>query len=1048
MKLKLFVDRPIFASCISVLLVILGLICIKILAVEQYPNIAPPTVSVNATYNGASAETVMRSVIVPLEEEINGVEGMSYMTSSATNSGTATITVYFKQGTDPDMAAVNVQNRVSKAQSSLPAEVTKYGVSTEKSQNGNLKVISIYSKNKDYDSLFLSNYLKINIVPQIMRITGVGKVTVLGNDYAMRLWLNPAKLNQFNLVPSDITSVLATQNIEAATGTLGSNSDNTFLYTLKYRGRYESIEDFENMVIKSLSNGNILRLKDVAKIELGSFSYSYTNNVNGYPAATMMITQTAGSNASEIIEQIDELENQVREQLPKGIYLDDLLNVNDFLSASIHEVIKTLVEALVLVTIVVYFFLQSLRSVIIPTISILVSLIATFAFIYVAGFSINLLTLFAMVLVIGTVVDDAIVVVEAVQARFEEGEKSSYKATMSAIDTISTAIMTTSLVFMSVFIPVAFTGGTSGIFYTQFGVTMAVAVGISAINALTLCPALCALLMRPANYELPENQKGFTYRYHVMFEAGFSAVINKYKKFLLILFKKKYLTGALLIISVALMVFLMKTTKTGLVPDEDQGVMFVAVTASPGYTLNQTNKVMSQVEEKLKDIPQIYLYTSIAGYNMLSGSQSSSSGTIIIKLKNWEERPNPEDSINAITQKIMESTQDIKSASIFAFAPPMVSGYGNTNGLSLSVQNRQGDDINKLYQVTSSFIAKLNERPEISYAMTSFDPRYPQYKVTVDAAKCLRMNVSPTDVLSVVSGYIGSSYSSNINLYSKLYKVMVQASPEFTKDLSSFSNMFVKSSNGDMLPVRQFLILDKVYGPEELKRFNLFNSIAVNAAPAPGYSSGEAIAAVEATAKEVLPMGFGYEYDGMTREEASTGSSTIVVYTMCLIFVFLILSSLYESVLIPFAVLLSVPSAITGAFIFANLMGIENNIYMQTGIIMLMGLIAKTAILLTEFASEKRREGMSIAQASLTAAKERFRPILMTSICMIVGLMPLVLAHGVGANGNRSLGVGVVGGMLVGIICLLITTPVFFIVIQYIQEKLVAKFKLGSYRNQ
>ncbi len=1044
MNIKLFIDRPILSCCISVLLVLLGIIGIYALPVEQYPDIAPPTVSVSATYSGASASTVQRSVIVPLEEAINGVENMLYMTSTASNSGSASIKVYFKQGTDADMAAVNVQNRVSKVQAKLPSTVTKTGVTTQKSQSGQLKILSLYSDSKNYDETFCANYFKINIAPQFQRVTGVGDVTVLGNDYAMRIWLDPQKMSQYKLVPSDISTVLSQQNLEAATGTLGEDSDNTFLYSLKYRGRYETVDEFGALVIKSLPDGNILRLKDIANIELGSQSYSYTNGVEGHPGTTAMITQTAGSNANEILNDINELEEQIKAELPEGLHIVDLYSVQDFLDASIREVLKTLIEAIMLVVLVVYVFLQSVRSTIIPTISILVSLIATFAFIYVAGFSINLLTLFALILVIGTVVDDAIVVVEAVQAKFEEGYKSSYKATVDAMGGIASAIFTTSLVFMSVFVPVCFIGGTSGTFYTQFGVTMAVAVGISAVNALTLGPALCSVFMRPANYDDPKNQRGFTYRFHVAFDTAFKALTFKYRQVLMVLFRRKWITLLILVCSAAALVFMMKTTKTGLIPDEDTGVVFAAVTTSPGYTLNQTQKTMDEVEKLIADIPQIDTYTKITGFNLMGGGASASGGTFIIRLKNWDDRPGTENSNTAVISEIFRRTAGIKTASVYAFAPPMITGYGASNGLSLSVQDKQGGTVDDLYDVTSKFIAALNQRPEIQLAMTTFDPRFPQFKVEVDAARCIRLGVSPSDVLDVMSAFIGGSYASDIDLYSKQYRVIMQSITDQRRDEGALTNMFVRNSAGEMIPLEQFVTLTRIYGSESIGRFNMFTSIDVSASVADGYSSGEAIKAVAAVANESLPTGYGYEYSGLSRDEASQGNSAVMVYGICLVFIFIILASLYESLLIPFAVMLSIPTALLGAFIGAKILGVENNIYMQTGLIMLIGLISKTAILVTEQASTFRRSGMSISQAAMAAARVRLRPILMTSVTMVVGLMPLVAATGVGANGNRSLGVGVVFGMLIGIIGLLMITPVLFIVLQSIQERFSLKQKLEN----
>ncbi|SFK08998.1 efflux RND transporter permease subunit [Succinivibrio dextrinosolvens] len=1039
MSAKFFIDRPVLATCISFLMVLLGFVSITVLPIEQYPDIAPPTVSVTANYTGANADTVQKTVIIPLEEAINGVEDMLYMTSTATNSGSATIQVYFKQGVDADMAAVNVQNRVAKAQSSLPADVISNGVTTEKQQAGQLKIICIYSTDKAYDETFLSNYLNINVVPEIKRISGVGGVTVLGNNYAMRIWLDSQKMVEYKVVPSDISKVLSEQNIEAATGTLGSDSDNTFLYALKYRGRYETPEQFGNLVIKSLPNGNVLRLKDVASIELGAESYSYSNKVKGFAGSTFMVMQAAGSNANDIILKLNELEDKIRKDLPRGVYLVDLFSAKDFLDASIDEVIETLVEAIFLVIIVVYIFLQSIRSTVIPLISIIVSLIATFAFIYVAGFSINLLTLFALILVIGTVVDDAIVVVEAVQAKFEGGCSDPYDATVDAMKGISSAIVTTSLVFMSVFVPVCFMGGTSGTFYTQFGVTMAVAVGISAVNALTLSPALCALFMKATDYDNPENQKGFSYRFHVAFDTAFEKLTEKYLVLLKVIIGKKIIAGIILVVSLGMMTLLMFNTKTGLIPDEDTGTVFVAVVTSPGYTLNQTKKSMDEVQQRIQELPQIDLLTNISGYNLIGGAQSSSGGTFIIKLKNWEERPGIENSKDAVIYEIMKRTSDITSAMVFAFSPPMIPGYGTSNGLTLSIQDRTGGNIANLSKVTSQFNAAMEKEPSVMSAITTFDPRFPQFKLEVDAPKCIRMGVSPSDVLNTIALYIGGGYSSDVNLYSKKYKVMIQARTDNRLDEGAFSSIFVRNNKGEMLPIVQFMSLERVYGPELLNRFNLFSSISVNVSLNEGYSTGEGIKAVEKVAKEVLPQGYSFEYSGMTRDEASSGSTTIIIYSMCLIFIFLILSSLYESLLIPFAVMLSIPSALLGSFIFAQIMGVENNIYMQTGLIMLIGLIAKTAILLTEFASEEHKKGKSIVESAIHAAKVRLRPILMTSICMVVGLLPLVVAHGVGANGNRSLGVTVVGGMLVGILALVLITPVFFIIVQTIQEKFSKK---------
>lgn len=899
-----------------------------------------------------------------------------------------------------------------------------------------LKILALYSPDDSYDQTFINNYFKINVEPRLSRITGVGNVNVMGGDYAMRIWLNPQIMAQYSLVPDDVISALGDQNVEAATGTLGEDSENTYQYTLKYRGRYETSEEFGNIVIKSLANGEVLRLKDIAKVELGAQSYAYNSEINGHPGATCMISQTAGSNANEIIQEIDKLTEEIAKELPKGLVLTDLMSTKDFLEASIHEVVKTLVEAIILVILVVYVFLQSVRSTIIPAVSIIVSLVGTFAFLYVAGFSLNLLTLFALVLVIGTVVDDAIVVVEAVQAKFDEGVRSPYKATTGAMDGIAAAIVTTSLVFMAVFIPSSFMGGTSGTFYMQFGLTMAVAVGISAINALTLSPALCALIMTP-HIDASTGQKlSFSSRFHQAFEASFNRLILRYKGGVKWFFRRKWIVGTALVASIALLVVLMKTTKTGLVPDEDMGCIFMNVTTPPGSSLSQTVKAMSEVEKCIKDIPQIDRYSNVSGYSMMGG-QAPSGGMLIIRLKPWEERTGSEDDINAVINEIYRRTANIKSAKLFVFAQPTIMGYGMGSGFELYVQDRAGGDINTLQKYTTNFIAALNQRPEIQMAYTSFDTKFPQYTVEVDAARCQRAGVTTTDVLSALSGFIGGNYSSNFNRFSKLYRVMVQADKTYRLDKDALNNMFIRTSSGEMAPISQFITLTKVYGTETLSRFNLYSSIQVNGLPADGYSTGEAIAAIEEVAKETLPVGYGYEFGGITREEAGSSNNTIIIFGICIIFVYLILCALYESFFVPLAVMLSVPFGLMGSFLFAKMWGLENNIYMQTGLIMLIGLLAKTAILLTEYASTRRHQGMTIAQAAVSAAGVRLRPILMTALTMIIGLFPLVVASGAGANGNISLGVGTVGGMLIGTLALLFVVPTLFIVFQTLQERLM-----------
>jgi len=1041
MNVKTFIDRPIFAGVISVMILLMGLIGLVQLPVEQFPEIAPPTVSVSASYAGANAETVQRSVLVPLEEAINGVEDMMYMVSSATNNGSANIQIYFRQGTDGDMAMVNVQNRIASAQSLLPGEVTKSGVTVRKRQTSRIKAIAVYSPDGSFDRKFIINYLKINIEPRLSRIAGVGEVDVRGGDYSLRIWLDPGKMAKYGLMPSDISAVLAEQNLEAPTGTLGAESENTFRYVLKYRGRYENVTDYENMVIRAESDGTVLRLKDVASIELGERSYDYVGLVNGHPGTTLMISQTSGSNANEIIKNVDKEVEKIREELPKGLEIVDLMSTKDFLDASIKNVIKTLFEAILLVILVVFVLLQSLRSTIIPTISIIVSLVGTFAFLMVAGFSLNMITLFALVLVIGTVVDDSIVVVEAVQAKFDEGYKSPYKATVDAMGGIATALLATTFVFMAVFIPVSFMGGTTGTFYTQFGLTMAVAVGISLVNSLTLSPALCALIMTP-HEEIKAGEKGsFSSRFHKAFDAGFGTLVSKYKHLVLFMFKHKWLTAVLIAVACGGLYYMMSTTKTGLVPKEDMGSINMDVRTPPGTNIAETEKIMDEIDRRIRTIPQIKVYSRTTGFGMMFG-QGSSTGNFMIRLHDWEDRPEKEDHINAVIEEIHRRTDDISAADIMVYTRGMIPGYGASSGFEVYVQDQKGGKLEDLEKISKEFIAELNKRPEISRAKTSFDSKFPMYLVEVDAAQCKRNGTSPGDVLSVLAGYVGGSYASNMNRFSKLYRVMLQAAPEHRLDTESLQNMFVRTSSGEMSPINQYLRLTRIYGPQAISRFNLFTAISVNGQAAEGYSSGQAIQAVRETAAKVLPAGYGYEFGGMSREEADTGNSVAIIFVICVVFIYLILCALYESIFIPIAIILSVPFGLAGSFLFARWFGLENNIYLQIGLLMLIGLLAKTAILLTEYASQKRAEGMSITMAAMSAAKVRLRPILMTSLTMIFGMLPLMFASGVGANGNISIGVGTVGGMLIGTLALIIIVPVLFIVFQYIEEKVMPKRKL------
>ena len=1077
MNVRTFIDRPILSGVISVLMVLVGIIGLSRLALEQFPEIAPPTVRVMASYTGANAETVQKSVIVPLEEAINGVEGMMYMTSTASNNGTASIGIFFRQGTDPDMAMVNVQNRAATVQGRLPSDVVKSGITVRKRQTSNIKQLSVYSPDSTFDRSFLANYTKINIEPRLSRIPGVGEVNVMGADYSMRIWLDPQKMARYGLTPADINQVLSEQNVEVATGTLGAESQNTFQYVLKYRGRYEDEQGYEQMVVRSQPNGDVLRIGDIARVELGSQNYNIIGETNGRPGVNISINQVAGSNANEIIKQIDREVEEIRKSLPPGITIEDIESKKDFLDASIINVVETLLEALVLVILVVFLFLQSWRATIIPAIAIVVSLIATLAVIYAIGFSLNMLTLFALVLVIGTVVDDAIVVVEAVQAKLESEElrvkseefpsgvptgsgegmavaNSSLftlhsSLTEAAMHDITSALITTTLVFMAVFVPVCFISGVTGTFYTQFGLTMAIAVGISLFNALTLSPALSALLMK----ESGARGHGGTKERDVSeaevishprtpapsyLQRKFNAVLSRYQRAVATFIPHRWIGLALVVLAVGALVWMMRTTKTGLVPNEDMGTVFINVQASPGSSLLQTYHILKEVESRIEDLPQLRIYSLIAG-NSNNFEQSSSNGNFTLKLKKWGERKGKGDDVQSIVDEIYRRTADIANAKIQVNTQNMLPGFGRINGFEMHVQDKHGGTIQDLLTQTNRLIAALNERPEISRAFTNFSLKYPQYRVEVDAALCKRRGVSPSDVLAALSGYVGGSYASNLVRFTKLYRVMVQASPEYRLDTESLNNIFVRNNQGDMSPIGQYIKLTRIYGSETLSRFNLFPSIQVGGTAAEGYSSGQAIEAIRETAAEVLPEGYGYEFGGMTREEASAQNTTALVFVICIIFIYLILCALYESLFIPMAVILSVPFGLAGSFLFAWLWGLENNIYMQTGLIMLIGLLSKTAILLTEYASTRRRQGMGIVEAALDAAAVRLRPILMTSLTMVFGLLPLALATGVGANGNRSLGVGVIGGMLIGTVALLFIVPTLFVIFQSIEERFKKK---------
>lgn len=1034
MKLDNFIKRPVLSTVISIIIVLLGLIGLLTLPISQYPDIAPPTVEVKASYQGANAQTVVNSVIAPLEEEINGVEDMTYMTSTATNTGDATITVYFKPGSDPDMAAVNVQNRVTKAQGFLPSEVTKAGVTTSKKQSSILLAFTVYSENDKYDQEFLFNYLKINVIPQIKRIGGVGDAQLLGAEYSMRIWLKPDVMAQYGLIPSDVIDALNEQNIEAAPGQFGENAkDVTFQYMLKYKGRLVTPEEFGDIVIRANESGEVLRLRTVADVELGSLSYAIDTRSKGHEGITAMIYQSAGSNATQIINDIKALLEAEKRNFPPGVTYDILLDTNDFLFASIHEVIKTLLEAFVLVFLVVFIFLQDFRSTLIPAIAIPVALIGTFFMLKVMGFSINLLTLCALVLAIAIVVDDAIVVVEAVHEKLERGAKSARDASLEAMNEISGALISITLVMMAVFIPVSFMSGITGTFYRQFGLTMAISIAFSAINALTLSPALCALFLKPhVNHE--GEKQGLLKRFFVAFNTAYDVTVKKYTKGVNFFIKNKLLSMGAVVAGVCLLFYLMGTTPTGLVPNEDTGTIFISLDMPPGTSLDKTKENMAKIEKLVENTPAIKTYTSISGYSLLSAAQGSSYGSFICKLHDWEERDETE-SADAINRKLMlEARELVKDGRVITFSMPMISGYSLSDGFEFNLQDKTGGSIESFYAVTQEFLSKLSERPEIAQASTSFNPTYPQYMVEIDAAKCKQAGVSPSDILTTLQGYFGGIYASNFNRFGKLYRVMVQARPELRMDKESLNNIKIRNGK-EMAPITQFINLERVYGPDLIKRFNLFTSILVNGSPAPGYSSGQAIQAIEETAEQFLPTGYAYEYSGMTREEQNQSGGLGMILMICIIFVYLLLSAQYESYILPLVVILSVPFGLAGTFIFARMMGIDNNIYLQIGLIMLIGLLAKNAILITEFAVARRQSGMTIIEAAIDAAAARLRPILMTSLAMIIGLLPMMFAHGVGANGNSALGTGAIGGMLIGMICQIFIVPSLFVIFETIQEK-------------
>ena len=1044
MKLDRFINRPVLSTVISIIIVILGVIGLVTLPIEQYPDIAPPTVSVRASYNGANAQTTLNSVVVPLEEAINGVENMDYMSSSASNTGDASITITFKQGTDPDMAAVNVQNKVSSATGLLPAEVTKIGVTTEKRQNSMLMVFTLYDKSGKYDQRFIENYAKINIIPEIQRVNGVGEAFVMGADYSMRIWLKPELMAQYHLMPADVTTALAQQNIEAAPGKIGERENQTFEYTLRYRGRLQDEHEFENIVIRATSDGQILRLKDIARIELGRLTYAFTNKVNGYTGVTSIAFQMAGSNATQVVKDLTKVLDDAKKDLPTGLDINVAQNVNDFLFASIHEVLKTLIEAFILVFIVVYIFLQDMRSTLIPAIAIPVALLGTFFFLKLLGFSINLLTLGAMVLAIAIVVDDAIVVVEGVHAKLDQGYQSSRKASIDAMHELGGAIISITLVMMAVFIPVSFISGTSGIFYRQFGLTMAIAIALSALNALTLSPALCAIFLKPHD----ENQKKkstFIDRFHTAFNITYNTLLGKYKNAVLKQIHRPYLTLGFVVIGIAALVTLMAVTPTGFVPNEDTGTVMGTVDLPEGTSQDRTETVLAKIDSLITANPAVQSHTQISGYSFLGG-QGSNAGSFICKLKDWDERSIKESSNVVVGTLYLNARRLIKDAQVLFFGPPMINGYSVSNGFQINLQDKTGGSIESFYKIAQDFIAHLNERPEITQAQTSFRPNYPQYMIDIDAAECMKAGLTPNDILTTLQGYYGGLYASNFNRFGKLYRVMIQSERSERTNLESLKKIKVRNGN-EMAPITQFMSVRKVYGPSSISRFNMYTSMAINGNPGDGYSSGEAIKAIQEVAEKYLPTGYGYEYSGITREEqSSSGSATAIIFLLCITFIYLLLSAQYESYLLPLAVILSVPFGLAGSFIFIQLLGLanivlpflgsaSNNIYVQISLIMLIGLLAKNAILIVQFALERRKMGMSITWAAVLGAGARLRPIIMTSLAMIVGLLPLMFAMGVGANGNRSLGAAAVGGMLIGVICQIFVVPSLFVIFEYLQEK-------------
>ena len=1040
--LKKFIERPVLSTVISVLLVILGVLGLINLPVSQYPDIAPPTVQVQAGYSGANADVVLKSVIIPLEEQINGVENMTYMTSSAGNDGSASITINFKVGTNPDLAAVNVQNRVSRAASLLPLVVTEAGVTVSKSQSSQLIIFALYSENKVYDETFLQNYAKINLVPQIQRVTGVGNADVFGSrDYSMRIWLKPDAMLQYGLVPDDVTNAINEQNIEAAPGKFGENSNQSFQYVIRYRGRLKTAAEFGNIVIKSVGKGQVLYLKDVARVELGSLDYTFDIQANSLPAVGVAISQTSGSNARNVINDTKRILETAQASFPKGMKITYLVDANEYLNASIEKVIRTLVEAFILVFIVVFIFLQDFKSTLIPAIAVPVAIIGTFFFLNLFGFTINVLTLFALVLAIGIVVDDAIVVVEAVHAKLDQGYKSARRASVDAMSEISGAIVSITLVMSAVFLPVTFITGSTGVFYKQFGITLAIAILLSAVNALTLSPALCALFLKPHAYDTGAK-KTVVKRLFTGFNSVFEATTEKYKKGVNFLARRTWIVlGGIALFALGLFL-LIKTTPSSFVPNEDQGAVFAAISLPPASSMERTSAIAQKIDSIGHTIPSVVTTLRLVGFNFIAGS-GSAYAMVIMHLKTWDERKN--ESLQNVINQLTKKTAGINGANIFYFSPPTLQGFGSSDGYEFQLQDKGGHTINELFNVSTNFLAALKKRKEIQSVNSSFNPNFPQYQVDINVAKCKEAGVTVNSVINTLQGYYGSIYASNFNQFGKQYRVMVQADYAYRSDPSGLDKIYVRNGIGTMAPITEFISLTKVFGPESISRFNLFTAISVTGSPNPGYSSGDAINAIKAVAAQKLPPGYGYEFSGLTREELSSGKQSVYIFLLCLVFVFFLLSAQYESYILPFAVLLSLPIGLSGTYIFAKIAGIDSNIYLQISLIMLIGLLAKNAILIVEFALERRREGMELIQSAIEGASARLRPILMTSFAFIFGIMPLMFSTGAGAIGNKSIGTGAVGGMFIGTLLGVFAIPVLFIVFQSLQEKISGPAHLRNY---